>query len=256
MILSCDHNFVVPIFGYSALELVGKNISIVIPDIYMNNKCGEKSDDITCGHYYNNKCIMNNEDTSLMLNNIQKHQFNEKEDQEKQKDKKFQNKIEKEENEKIEEDREDKKEEQKITKEPEIKKLKTFHDNELLNNLQNNVKNDEILQCHNFCWRKTGTHYKKAKHRDGSTFPVKLEIFSFKDSQKGLLYSAKVRRIKSDTNKNNESISSISPNHVIGDYIIEEDIGKGTYGYVKLAHPKFNVSHKVAIKVIFIFYYY
>lgn len=81
-------------------------------------------------------------------------------------------------------------------------------------------------------WKTTGIHSMQLKHKDGSIFPVILEIFPFQNEDGKWLYSGRIKR--------EEKIESTSSFCVqkIGDYFLRKIIGKGSYGEVRLAHHK------------------
>jgi PAS domain-containing protein len=79
-------------------------------------------------------------------------------------------------------------------------------------------------------WKSTGVHRKQLRHKDGSIFPVNLEINPFK-AQGRWLFSARIKRVS-------QKIDSESSPKSIGNYTLIQTIGQGSYGKVKLAHHK------------------
>ncbi len=131
-IVSCNQNFVLPMFGYSNRELTGRNISILIPEISQST------------------------------------------------------------------------DEEKIT-EPNTKKRKT--------------------SCIMDSWKITGVHRKELRHKDGSVFPVNLEVFSFRATDGSLMYSGRIQRADAVDTSGEDGQQKW-----IGDYKLANTIGHGTYG--------------------------
>jgi len=101
-------------------------------------------------------------------------------------------------------------------------------------------------------WKTPGIHRKQLKHKDGSAFPVILEIFTFVSSTGAPQYSARIKRMDNSAHEQPSSELTENGNSVgknIGDYHLVRTVGSGTYGKVKLATHKDSKS-QVAIKML------
>jgi carbon catabolite-derepressing protein kinase len=92
-------------------------------------------------------------------------------------------------------------------------------------------------------WRTPGVYKEQLRHRDGSLFPVFLEITPFEDDTR--MFSGRIRRVVPPSS----SVSTSPRQRIIGDYQIIRTIGQGTFGKVKLACHKIT-RQTVAVKIL------
>lgn len=213
-IVSCNRNFVVPLFGYITEELVNQSISMLIPKIF--------------------------EASSKTLSDLSSSTSA----------KEF-----------LSSDRDD------SNDEPKPKKIKTDGDHASGCPVAHNAKSfslkDEIppelpqdeedlhghpvvlaeehIKDQSVSWKRTGVHFRDVLHKDGSSFPVLLEIYPF-PSMSTTLYSVRLRRIQTQPMDQASAKS-------IGEYWIAKTIGHGTYGKVKMGIHK-QSKLQVAIKIL------
>jgi len=94
-------------------------------------------------------------------------------------------------------------------------------------------------------WQMPGSYSKQLQHKDGSLFPVDIEILANENGDTAKpQYSVKIRR--SDTKENNKETSDYK---MIGPYFVTKTVGQGSYGKVKLAYHK-DTRERVAIKIL------
>jgi len=164
-IVSCNHNFVQSLFGYTNTELLGQSITTLIPNLHQN----------TGG-------------TDIFGSG-----------------------------------------------EPERKKQK----------LDNSTSASNL----EYSWKTAGIHKKQVLHKDGSTFPVMLEIYPFTEGKKEgepPQYSVKIKRADFEMDKEQ---TSAEQHKMIGNYYVVKTVGQGSYGKVKLACHK-DTKENVAIKIL------
>lgn len=165
VIIACNHNFVIPLFGYSHGELVGKQLDILLPGIHLDN--------------------LEPNTTYLSCPDLQ--------------------------------------EQQKVD----------------FGNASASVMSvSGPSGSSSSIWQSTGIHRQKAMHKDGSRFPVILEIAPIKLID-GRLFSAKIRRFVEPGQKRKR----------IGDYFLSTTLGVGSSGRVKLA-KHYKTKETVAVKII------
>jgi PAS domain S-box-containing protein len=176
-IVSCNHNFVLPLFGYTTSELIGKNISILIPEIHQSTA----------------------EDTT--------------------------------------------------TSQPGKRQKLDDRGNAATTATASNGSDSSYsssTSSSSGAWKATGVHRKELRHKDGSLFPVNLEIQPFQTTDGKYLFSGRIKR--ADLSADDQSTDD--PNFkYIGEYCLARTVGQGTYGKVKLAHHK-QTRQEVAIKVL------
>lgn len=165
-IINCNKNFVTPLFGYEPQDLLGKSISILIPQIH---------------HSENSNSLQGQTSTK--------------------------------------------------DPEPDSKRQK--------------LSSQETLSD---SWKSPGIHLKQLKHKDGSAFPVFLEIFSFSNNGT-TAYSVRIKRMDSQHEKEYLAENSDLGGKMIGDYSILRTVGQGTYGKVKLGLQR-DKKLQVAIKML------
>jgi len=99
-----------------------------------------------------------------------------------------------------------------------------------------------------YSWKTAGIHKKEVLHKDGSTFPVVLEIYPFTEEKKDgepPQYSVRIKRADFDLDKDHSS----EQHKMIGNYYVVKTVGQGSYGKVKLACHK-DTKENVAIKIL------
>jgi len=104
-------------------------------------------------------------------------------------------------------------------------------------------KLEKVPASSEYSWKTPGIHKKEVLHRDGSTFPVVLEIYPISDAQEGRTYSVRIKR--ADLDKENSS----EAHKMIGNYYVVKTVGQGSYGKVKLCYHK-DTKANVAIKIL------
>jgi tRNA A-37 threonylcarbamoyl transferase component Bud32/PAS domain-containing protein len=93
-------------------------------------------------------------------------------------------------------------------------------------------------------WQTPGVHRKLLRHKDGSLFPIDLEIGAFQDDNGTWLFSGRIKR-SAEVSKNSDLESA----KAIGNYIVVKTVGQGSYGKVKLAYHK-DTKEQYAIKIL------
>jgi len=99
-----------------------------------------------------------------------------------------------------------------------------------------------------YSWKNPGIHKKEVLHKDGSTFPVILEIYPFGEDRHGEelkqhQYSVRIKRADLEKEQSSEH------HKMIGSYYVVKTVGQGSYGKVKLACHK-DTKDNVAIKIL------
>lgn len=234
-IVACNHNFVLPLFGYTNEQLLNQNISLLIPNIF-------HASSKTLGDLSSHSTLNNPTSISGTCPVMRTTSSSMKDDSD------------------------------EVTSEPKPKKMKIENSSSMTefnsnNNNTNNINTTNSTSMGNFqqesgclsassngeqasnssasarssSWKVSGIHLRDVKHKDGSNFPINLEIHPFPDSNGNPLYSVRIRRIQMQTAE--------SSSKSIGDYWVAKTIGQGTYGKVKLGVNKRNKT-QVAIKVL------
>eukprot|EP01102_Stenamoeba_stenopodia_P006776 TRINITY_DN188_c0_g1_i1.p1 TRINITY_DN188_c0_g1~~TRINITY_DN188_c0_g1_i1.p1 ORF type:complete len:647 (+),score=97.16 TRINITY_DN188_c0_g1_i1:124-2064(+) len=92
-------------------------------------------------------------------------------------------------------------------------------------------------------------------HKDGSTFPVSVAVNRF-NQDKVPMYAIKIRRMPEGQGSSSSSEPSLARSNacelnqdIVGDWILGEKIGQGSYGRVKLATHK-DSGLKAAVKIL------
>jgi PAS domain S-box-containing protein len=97
-----------------------------------------------------------------------------------------------------------------------------------------------------YSWKTPGVHKKEVLHKDGSTFPVVLEIYPFADdrvAEPKSQFSVRIKRADFEKDQSSEH------HKMIGNYYVVKTVGQGSYGKVKLATHK-DTKENVAIKIL------
>jgi len=173
IIVSCNQNFVLPLFGYTTPELLGQNISILIPEIHQRTLSNEIERDSKRQKVSTSSSSSSSSSSSAPLDSSE----------------------------------------------------------------------SEPDSSFSTSWKLTGVHRKELKHKDGSIFPVHLEIFPFSADGKNL-YHARISRV--DPRSEEGHHDSDGGLKTVGDYYVAKTVGQGSYGKVKLAFHKDNKDKKVS----------
>jgi hypothetical protein len=134
-------------------------------------------------------------------------------------------------------------------------------------------------------WSLSGRRRLQVRHKDGSVFPVDFSISKFTKDDTGtvnpqhgwaatewtndsslslslcvtraVLYSGRIRRVdETDTSMTEGEESSghaLQDNNLVGDYIVEGNVGQGSYGKVKLAYHR-TTRHQVQLALALSFF--
>jgi len=111
-------------------------------------------------------------------------------------------------------------------------------------------KIESMTSAIEYSWKTPGVHKKEVLHKDGSTFPVILEIYPFGEGraqspsmEKVHQFSVRIKRADLEKDQSSEH------HKMIGNYYVVKTVGQGSYGKVKLACHK-DTKENVAIKIL------
>ncbi|KAL6051393.1 MAP/microtubule affinity-regulating kinase 4 [Balamuthia mandrillaris] len=251
IIVSCNRNFVNPLFGYSDQELMGRHINVLIPSFYDTITSGNKE------RKGSKRKRRSSTDEALLTGTegekVEEEQGEEAEGSEEEEEK--------------DDDYDDGDDEESENKE---KGQQTA----------TQQKQDEEKRR---SWSLKGRRRLEVRHKDGSTFPVDFTISRFRNEKNQLLYSGRIRRVHENsgpfasgpssgenstsdvrasaypqqrpaqqhhqTQQQQDDMSNSDSNCFIGEYFVEGIVGQGSYGKVKVATHR-RTGQRVAIKIL------